>query len=590
MNPGQTRAEVAPDTIDTPLPAEVLATLSEIGESVNSSLDLDEVLARTAALIKRHIDYDIFGVLMIEGGGAYLKHYFSIGYPRELVDNLRVPIGQGITGTAAATGHSVRVSDTSKDDRYIAAIENVRSELAVPLMLQGKPVGVLDIQSRHPDYFTPDQQNILTLLASRLAVAIENARLYQKERTQAETLLLLNEVGRETSSILDVEELLRRAAEQIKRVIDYQILSLMLYDEKQKVFRHRIDVKHGQHVQGKLRVAVSEGIVGAAATLKAPVRVPDVSADPRYLMVNPETRSELAIPMIHKGQVIGVLDLESPQLNYFTEDHVQTLSILAANLAVSLENARLYEKLARDEARLERDLQAAKRIQGALLQPVPTEDYGLDMAARYLSAREVCGDLYEFLRYGPQQLGIALGDVSGKGTAAALYGAVAIGIMRSLAPQKLQPADILKQMNQIIGERRIEGRFMTGCFATWQKVKRKLRVANAGQSQPLLYKDGHCEKIELTGFPLGIFEEVNYDEWSGVLEPSDILVFHSDGIAESTNPEGQFFGTEKLRKLIEQHHELQATELADLILREVDWFTQNAPLADDRTLVIAKVR
>jgi sigma-B regulation protein RsbU (phosphoserine phosphatase) len=590
MNPGHTRAEVAPDTIDTPLPAEVLATLTEIGESVNSSLDLDEVLARTAALIKRHIDYDIFGVLMIEGGGAYLKHYFSIGYPRELVDNLRVPIGQGITGSAAATGHSVRVSDTSKDDRYIAAIENVRSELAVPLMLQGKPVGVLDIQSRHPDYFTPDQQNILTLLASRLAVAIENARLYQKERTQAETLLLLNEVGRETSSILDVEELLRRAAEQIKRVIDYQILSLMLYDEKQKVFRHRIDVKHGQHVQGKLRVAVSEGIVGAAATLKAPVRVPDVSADPRYLMVNPETRSELAIPMIHKGQVIGVLDLESPQLNYFTEDHVQTLSILAANLAVSLENARLYEKLARDEARLERDLQAAKRIQGALLQPVPTEDYGLDMAARYLSAREVCGDLYEFLRYGPQQLGIALGDVSGKGTAAALYGAVAIGIMRSLAPQKLQPADILKQMNQIIGERRIEGRFMTACFASWQKVKRKLRVANAGQSQPLLYKDGHCEKIELTGFPLGIFEEVNYDEWNGVLEPSDILVFHSDGIAESTNPEGQFFGTERLRKLIEQHHELQATELADLILREVDWFTQNAPLADDRTLVIAKVR
>src|SRR6202165_1211605 len=501
MNPTEAHTDTLAAGPAPELSPEVLATLTEIGEGVNSSLDLDEVLARTAALIKRHIDYEIFGVLMVEGGGAYLKHCFSIGYPRELVDNLRVPIGQGITGIAAATGHSVRVSDTSKDDRYIAAIENVRPELAVPLMLQGKCIGVLDIQSRHLDYFTRDQQNILTLLASRLAVAIENARLYQKERTQAETLLLLNEVGRETGAILEVEELLRRAAEQTKRVIDYQILSLMLYDEKQKVFRHRIDVKHGQHVQGKLRVAVSEGIVGAAATLKAPVRVPDVSADPRYLMVNPETRSELAIPMIHKGQVIGVLDIESPQLNYFTEDHAQTLSILAANLAVSLENARLYEKLARDEARLARDLQAAKRIQGALLQPVPTEDYGLDMAARYLSAREVCGDLYEFLRYGPQQLGIALGDVSGKGTAAALYGAVAIGIMRSLAPQKLQPAEMLKQMNQLVGERRIEGRFMTACFATWQKGRSKLRVANAGQSQPLLYKDGRCDKIALTGFP-----------------------------------------------------------------------------------------
>src|SRR5258706_15555707 len=91
--------------------AEVLATLAQIGEEVNASLDLDEVLARTAALIKRHIDYEIFGVLLMEGDGSFLRHRFSIGYPRELADNLRIPVGQGITGTAAATGHSVRVSD-----------------------------------------------------------------------------------------------------------------------------------------------------------------------------------------------------------------------------------------------------------------------------------------------------------------------------------------------------------------------------------------------------------------------------------------------------------------------------------------------
>jgi phosphoserine phosphatase RsbU/P len=214
----------------------------------------------------------------------------------------------------------------------------------------------------------------------------------------------------------------------------------------------------------------------------------------------------------------------------------------------------------------------------------------VDLAARYLSAREVCGDLYDFLRYGPQQLGIALGDVSGKGTAAALYGAVAIGIMRSLAPQKLQPAEMLKQMNQHVGERRIEGRFMTACFATWQKGRQKLRVANAGQSQPLLYKDNRCGKIELTGYPLGIFEDVTYDEWGVTLEPGNILVFHSDGIAETTNNEGQFFGNTRLRELIEKHHELTAAELADTILNEVDWFSHSAPLSDDRTLVVMKVR
>lgn len=569
---------------------EVLATLAEIGHEVNASLDLDEVLAKTAALIKKHIDYELFGVLLLDGDGSYLTHRFAVGYPPGLAENLKVPIGQGITGTAARTLQPVRVSDVSQDPRYINAIDSVRSELAVPLIFRGKCVGVLDIQSRHLDYFTPDQQNILMVLANRLAVAIENARLFEQVRTQAETLLVLNDVSREISSILDVEELLRRAAELVKRVIDYQILSLMLFDEEQQVFRHRLDVKHGQRVQGKLRVAATEGIVGAAATLREPVIVPDVTSDPRYLMVNPETRSELAIPMIHKGKVIGVLDLESPQLNYFTEAHVQTLSILAANLAVSIENARLYEQVAQGEARLERDLQAAKRIQGALLRPVPAEDYGLDIAARYLSAREVCGDLYEFLRYGPQQLGVALGDVSGKGTAAALYGAVAIGIMRSLAPQKLQPAEMLRQMNQLVGERRIEGRFMTACFATWQKGRQKLRVANAGQSQPLLYRNERCEKIDLAGFPLGIFEEVQYDEWSVTLDPGNILLFHSDGIAETVNSEGQFFGMTRLRKLIEQHHERTATEIADLVLSDVDLFSNSAPLADDRTLVVLKVK
>ena len=572
------------------VPAEAIATLAEIGEEVNASLELDEVLAHAAVLIKKHIDYEMFGVLMVDGDGSYLKHRFAIGYPPGLAEQLKIPIGQGITGTAAFTGYPVRVSDVSQDARYINAIDCVRSELAVPLMFRGKCVGVLDIQSRHLDYFTRDQQNILAVLANRLAIAIENARLFQQVRSQAESLLVLTEVSREISSILDVEELLRRAAELVKHVIDYQILSIMLFDQEQQAFQHRLDVKYGQQVQGKLRVAASEGLVGAAAISRQPVVVPDVTADPRYLMVNPETRSELAIPMIHKGKVIGVLDLESPQLNYFTEDHVQTLSILAANLAVSIENARLYAQVAQGEARMERELQAAKRIQGALLRPVPAEDYGLDLAARYVSAREVCGDLYDVLRYGSQQLGIALGDVSGKGTAAALYGAVAIGIMRSLSPQKLQPAEMLKQMNQVIGEQRIEGRFMTACFATWQKGRQKLRVANAGQSQPLLYKGNRCERIDLAGFPLGIFEQVQYDEWGVTLAPGDILVFHSDGVAETSNAEGQLFGTTRIQRLIERYHEQTSAEIADLVLCEVDAFAQSAPLADDRTLVVMKVK
>ncbi len=583
MDPVETNAQIE-------LPTEALATLAEIGEEINASLDLDEVLSKSAALIKHLIDYEIFAVLLLDEPTGQLYFHFAIGHQKEVVESWRIPVGQGVTGTAAATRQAVRVPDVSRYPGYLNALDTVRSELAVPLLVKGKCVGVLDIQSRQLDYFTRDQQNILTLLASRLAIAIENARLFERVRGQADTLRVLNEVGREASSILDVEELLRRAAELVKRVIDYQILSILLYDDRQNIFRHRLDVKYGQSMQGKLHCTATEGLVGAAATSRQPVLVPDVTADPRYLMVNPETRSELALPMIAKNRVIGVLDLESPQPNYFTEEHVQTLSILAAHLAVSLENARLYEQVARDEARMERDLHAAQRMQGALLRPAPSEDYGLDIAARYLSAREVGGDLYDFLRYGPQQLGVALGDVSGKGSAAALYGAVAIGILRSLAPQKLQPAEMLRQMNQLIGERRIEGRFMTMCFATWQKGRRKLRIANAGQSQPLLWKGGRCEKLDLTGFPLGLYDDVAYEEWGVTLDPGDVLVFHSDGLAESANAEGQFFGTGRLRRLIEEHAALPAAALADRLLGEVAQFSQGLPVSDDRTLVVLRVR
>jgi sigma-B regulation protein RsbU (phosphoserine phosphatase) len=293
---------------------------------------------------------------------------------------------------------------------------------------------------------------------------------------------------------------------------------------------------------------------------------------------------------LYQDRVIGVMDLESPQLNYFTPDHVQVLSILAAQFAVSLENARLYEQVARDEARMERDLTAARRIQGAMLPRLPGPEYGLDIAARVVSSRELSGDLYDFLRYGPQELAIALGDVSGKGSAAALYGAVGIGTLRSLAPQKHRPAEMLRAINGFLGERMIEGRFMTLCFATWHRGRRKLRVANAGQEQPFLFHGGRCEKIRLAGFPLGIFEEASYDQRSFILDAGDVVVFHSDGIGDTQNPAGEFFGHDRVCKLIAEHHEAAPDALADRILEELDRFSGGAHPADDRTLVVLKVK
>ena len=570
------------------MPAETLAVLTEISHEINSSLNLDEVLARAAAQVKRLIDFEIFAVLLPTENTNELYIRFAIGHRVEVVENWRIPIGDGIIGAAAATGQAIRVGDVSKDPRYLIAVDEVRSELAVPLIARGRVIGVMDIESRQLDYFTPAQQTILSLVAGRIGTAVENARLYEKAQKQAETLLLLNEIGREASATLRVEEVLKRAAELAKRLIDYQVFNIFLHDEPAAVFRRSVSVKLGQPVREKSVIPAHEGIVGAAGKLRRPIVVPDVSLDPRYLMSNPETRSELAVPMIYKGRVVGVMDLESPQLNYFTPDHVQVLSILAAHLAVSIENANLYEQLARDEQRMERDLNAARRIQGALLPRLPGREFGLDIAARVVSSRELSGDLYDFLRYGPQDLGIALGDVSGKGSAAALYGAVAVGTLRSLGTSKPRPASMLRAVNGFLAERLIEGRFMTLCFATWNKRARRLRIANAGQEQPLLYRDGRCEKIPVAGFPLGIFDEVTYDERSYILNSGEIVVLYSDGIGDAQSAAGEFFGSARVGEIVSATPTASADGIADKILEAADAFSGGKHPLDDRTLVVLK--
>src|ERR1700733_718430 len=171
----------APDDMDSlglnskvEIPAETLAILAEISEEINASLNLDEVLASAAAQIKRLIDYEIFAVLLPEEGTNQLYFRFAIGHKAEVVEHWRIPLAEGIIGAAAATGLPIRVGDVHSDPRYLSAVEGVRSELAVPLINRGRVIGVLDIESSQPDYFTPDQQNILTLVAARIGGAVEN--------------------------------------------------------------------------------------------------------------------------------------------------------------------------------------------------------------------------------------------------------------------------------------------------------------------------------------------------------------------------------------------------------------------------------
>jgi phosphoserine phosphatase RsbU/P len=564
--------------------------LLEVADVVNTTLDLDNTLRRVAELVRKVIDYEIFAILLLNEKTQELRIRFQVGYPKEVADRARVKVGQGVTGRAAKLREAVLVDDVTKEQGYIDAVPNVRSELAIPLITKNLVIGVIDIEAREPAYFTEEHKRLLTLIGSRMAAGIENAQLYTRTTRQARTLLLLNEIARELTSILNLDELLKRIGELLSRLIDFQMFSILLVDSSGQKLQHRFALRFRENIQLKHDVPLGRGIVGSAAQHKQAVLVPDVSKDPRYISLNPETRSELAVPLIYKEKVIGVLDLEHTRRGFFTEDHRRTITTLAAQVAIAIENARLYQEIARQERRLERDLALARELQFRLLPSSYPKLDNLEVAAKFVPARAIGGDLYDFLTYSLSRSAIVIGDVSGKGAPAAIYAALVSGILRSHAPIEPAPAEMLSAVNFSLRERPIEAQFVSLIYAVWDDTRRRLQVANSGLPRPIHYHKGKAEVIEATGFPLGLFDEVEFDEFTFKANPGDLFVFFSDGILDAQNIAGDLFGRRRVEEIIAQCGECPAEQVVERLFQAVAEHAAGVDPFDDQTVVAIKVK
>ena len=575
-------------TVIAPLPVEPL--LLEVADVVNTTLDLETSLRRVAELVRKVIDYEIFAILLLNEARQELYIRFQVGYPPEIAERIRVKVGEGVTGRAAQSRQTVLINDVTNQDFYIDAIPNVCSELAIPLIVKNRVIGVMDFEAREKGYFTEDHKRLLTLIASRMAVGIENARLHTRTTRQARTLLLLNEIARELTSILNLDELLQRIADLLSRIIDYQMFSILLLDPEENKLQHRFTKRFNENIHLKHDIPLGRGIVGAAAEEKAAILVPDVSKDPRYIALNAETHSELVVPLIYKEKVIGVLDLEHTRRNYFTEDHKRTLTTLAAQIAIAIENAQLYEQIARQEQRLERDLKLARELQFRLLpQTLPT-CANLELSAKFVPARAIGGDLYDFIPYSLSRLGIVVGDVSGKGAPAAIYAALVSGILRSHAPVEPAPAEMLSAVNYSLAERRIDGQYVSIIYAVWDDEQRKLLVASSGMPRPIFCHDGKIEIIQATGLPLGLFDEAEYDELSFQAKPGDLFVFFSDGILDAQNRNGELFGRKRVEEIVTSCSTKSADCVVNNIFSAVAEHAAGLDPFDDQTVVAMKVK
>src|SRR5690242_18331707 len=284
---------------------ELLSTLFELGREVTSVLDLEDLLAKIPQLIARLTRFSAFSVYLLDERRQELRVAYAVGYPDDIQRTLRLRVGQGVVGAAVEEGRPILVNDIRLEPRYRGPLRNMLSQLAVPLRRKGKVIGALNLLNEAEGAFTSQDEALLRQFAAHVAVAIENARLFESERHYVDTLETLAEIGREMSSILDLDALLTRIANLTKRLVDYRTFGILLLNEEEEVLEMKLAVRYGKGAESR-HVRLGEGLVGWSALHREAVLVADVSKDPRYINMVDDARSELVIPMLIKDRCIGV--------------------------------------------------------------------------------------------------------------------------------------------------------------------------------------------------------------------------------------------------------------------------------------------
>jgi sigma-B regulation protein RsbU (phosphoserine phosphatase) len=375
----------------------------------------------------------------------------------------------------------------------------------------------------------------------------------------------------------------------VKQKINYHTFSIFLLDEKQGLLKPKFVIRSNERENQKLVLPLGTGLIGSAAKLNVPLRIDDVTQDPRYLNVHTETRSELVVPLTSKGRVVGVVDLESTEAGYFTEFHQRFLMTLASRMASSLVNAELYARVADNESRLGREMKIAREIQRQLMPDELPHVPPLQLAVLFKPVAQLGGDLYDWITFDDGRLAIVIGDVAGKGAPAALYGALSSGVIRTRAGRKYPPGQMLELVNKTLHQRPVEGQYVAVTYTIYDPKTRSISLANSGLPYPLLVRAGQPTFLDIGGIPLGLFPDSKYEETSLQLMTGDVLVFYSDGVVEMRNDAGDEFGLKRLAETVRINYEKTPDEIVKAVSAALANFIGRIRPEDDRTMIVVKM-
>jgi sigma-B regulation protein RsbU (phosphoserine phosphatase) len=577
--------------------------INELSVEFISILDLDELIERIAGRVREVIDYKFFNLLLVDEARGGLIWKKTIGYPpAEVARHQLIPFDRSIASAAARAGHTIIVDDLRTDSRNlqvpVEGDDEPRSEIAIPLVLvrESRVVGVLTLESVEPHYFNRDHERALSILGNQLAIALEHARLYDELRQRTREMQTLIEIGHEITSILDLDRLLNHIAPLLDRVITYEFLLVGLVDEESEEFVWHVEEGYGIESRARaLRTPSCQGIVARAVRARQTQIVGDVTIDPDYYVDKSwrdfGQRSEIAVPLIYEGRVIGVIALESSRPNAFNENHARLLESIANNLSIALVNARLHADHVERERLLEREILMARDVQRAMIPEASPLIKGYEIAARLEPALNLSGDFYDYISLSDKRLGLMIGDVSGKGVRAAMGMAASRSLLRSVARRGQGPSRVLRDANLRLHRDLGRQLLVTLVYGILDAETRTFQFCNAGHNAPLHVKpSGKWRALKAGGLLMGVFDKQQYKSETIHLERGDLLFFYTDGLVEAhtPSPERIEFGEGRLLDVLLKNRGLRAGPLLDAMLQEVREFSHGAHQHDDLTMVVIK--
>jgi serine phosphatase RsbU (regulator of sigma subunit)/putative methionine-R-sulfoxide reductase with GAF domain len=576
--------------------------LREVAGLISADVSVDDVLEAILSELDRNLPVDISAIWLLEDDELYLAACHNCD--ENLLEATLYSSSEYYEGMLSALYLDIPTIRKPTDPIWVtgatAGFNQDYSGLAVPLRVGEQHLGLITLAHSTPGRYGHEAQAMTTTFASYAAVAIENARLYDSAQEQAYASAALLQVAQAIVSLNDLDEILGTVIRILPILVGVERAALYQWDSEKEAFRP--SQQYGLSEQDEETFWSRSFSPGEFAFLDAcrgatgmmACELPDQPGLAGWLSVDTGQDVNLgnpgallyAIPIAVKNDLYGVILIEEAAGGLrFRSRRLEIITGIAQQAALAIQNDLLQKEMVVRE-RLETEVQLARQIQQTFIPEQLPQFSNWDLAARWKTARQVGGDFYDVFELPNNRLGLFIADVADKGVPAALFMALTRTLVRAAVIENESPADALRRVNELLIPDTKQGMFVTAVYGVLDMDKNELSYVNAGHNPPLWVRcDGTVERLTRTGVALGASEEARYEQRLIRFESEDYLLFYTDGLTESFNFDGEFFGEERLIEAIRTNRCSSASELLDVVESSLLNFVQDMPPADDLTML-----